>query len=89
MAGLSFYNTFTEYNKTIRMLIDAASTGQKHTRIKETFALLKEDLARERGLVAGVLALPEDALDSLPSSAFGDLVVCVHHEHLFKASATE
>ena len=71
-----FYDIFTDYGELVKLLLEASCLSDKtKTRAQETFALLKEELARERGFVAGVLALPEDTIDELPSRAFADFVV--------------
>ena len=82
-----FYDIFTDYGELVKLLLEASCLSDKtKTRAQETFALLKEELARERGFVAGVLALPEDTIDELPSRAFADFVVSLHAQRAHAAS---
>jgi len=46
------------------------------------FSRLKECQALQRGFLSGALALPTSAVDSIPTRAFADLVVCVHQSKI-------
>ena len=46
------------------------------------FSRLKECQALQRGFLSGALALPASAVESIPTRAFADLVVCVHQSKI-------
>ena len=81
-TGSCFYQCFTAYSRLVKLVQHAQlmDVGGPRDRITDTFALLKEDLARERGFVAGLLSLPDEGVSSLPSRAFADFVVCMHSQ---------
>ena len=80
-SGEVFYSVFNAFSDLIKHTMGTAMARQRHSAVVKTFARLKEELAKERGFVASVLALPELALGSLPARAFGDFVVCRHSQH--------
>ena len=88
-AGRIFYTVFLSFSTMIKQVLNASMHGDGASDVESKFALLKEDMARERGFVGAVLALPEEGVASLPSRAFADHVVCLHSQRAHVAALRE
>ena len=75
--GALLYEVYTRYSQLVKLALEASCTRQHKTRVEETFAKLKEELARERGFVCGILTLPDESVPSRPSRSYADFVVCL------------
>lgn len=90
LSGERFYTLYVAFSNLVHRAVGTATSGViHHTEGVELFARLKEELAKERGFVAGALALPEDGVSSLPRRAFADFVLCRHSQRAHVARLRE
>ncbi len=76
-AGATFYEVFVGYTRLCRLTLDSGCDPAAQPGLSVTFAKLKEEMGQERGFLCGVLALPDEAVITIPSRAFADFVVCL------------